>query len=70
MMFASLVAALATVANAGSSSVSPEIVLPGEPCVKPAVGCAPFPDRMSAYVWRNWFVVPHARLADAVGAKE
>ena len=40
MMFASLVAALATVANAGSSSVSPEIVLPGEPCVKPAVGCA------------------------------
>ena len=28
-----------------------------------AIPCAPFPDRMSAYVWRNWFVVPVARLA-------
>ena len=44
--------------------------LPGEPCTQAAVDCAPFPDRMSAYVWRNWFVVPHARLAAAVGASE
>ena len=44
--------------------------LPGEPCTKAAVDCAPFLDRMSAYVWRNWFVVPHARLAAAVGASE
>ena len=53
-----------------ASDAAIEIELPGEPCTKPAIGCAPFPDRMSAYVWRNWFVVPHARLADAVGATE
>jgi len=29
---------------------------------------APFPDRMSAFVWRNWFCVPADRLARAVGA--
>lgn len=28
----------------------------------------PFPDRLSAYVWRNWTMVPKARLAEAVGA--
>ena len=44
--------------------------LPGEPCTKAAVDCLPFPDRTSAYVWRNWFVVPHTRLAAAVGASE
>ena len=53
-----------------ADSAETEIALPGEPCREPAIGCAPFPDRMSAYVWRNWFVVPHARLADAVGATE
>ena len=42
--------------------------LPGEPAEKPAVTCAPFPDRMSAFVWRNWFLVPKARLAETVGA--
>ena len=41
--------------------------LPGE---SPAVSLAPFPDRLSAYVWRNWFVVPHDRLARTVGATE
>ena len=54
----------------GPFVVAAEVSLPGEPCTRPAIGCAPFPDRMSAYVWRNWFVVPHARLADAVGATE
>ena len=28
-----------------------------------------FPDRLHAYVWRNWQVVPADRLADAIGAK-
>jgi hypothetical protein len=28
-----------------------------------------FPDRLHAYVWRNWTVVPMARLAKTVGAK-
>ena len=49
---------------------APKVELPGEACTNVAIGCAPFPDRMSAYVWRNWFVVPHARLAAAVGAEE
>ena len=46
-----------------------EVALPGEPCEKPAMGCAPFPDRMSAYVWRNWGLVDKALLAETVGAK-
>ncbi len=49
---------------------SAEVSLPGDPATKPAISPAPFPDRMSAYVWRNWFLVPHARLAAVVGAKE
>lgn len=28
----------------------------------------PFPDRLSAFVWRNWFCVGKARLAETVGA--
>lgn len=46
------------------------IVLPGEPVEKPAIAPDPFPDRMSAYIWRNWLVVPHDRLASVVGASE
>jgi len=42
--------------------------LPGEPCVKPALSPAPFPDRMSVFVWRNWGLVPVGRLAEVVGA--
>ena len=44
------------------------VPLPGEPCVHEPVACAPFPDRMSAYVWRNWFCVSKERLASVVGA--
>src|SRR5436189_1143648 len=40
------------------------------------VGSAPapvtarhFPDRLHAYIWRNWSLVPMARLAQVVGAK-
>ena len=57
-------------ANVGSICHAAEVKLPGEPSVKPAISPAPFPDRMSAYVWRNWFLVPHARLAETVGARE
>ena len=46
------------------------IALPGEPASRPALLPHPFPDRMSAYVWRNWFLVPHERLAAVVGAEE
>lgn len=45
------------------------LLLPGEPSVKPAISCAPFPDRLTAFVWRNWFLVPKDRLSAAVGAR-
>ena len=47
---------------------SPSVPLPGEPAMKPAISCSPFPDRLSAFVWRNWFLVPVERLARTVGA--
>ena len=50
---------------AGRSAIAK---LPGEDGMKPAISPAPFPDRMSAYVWRNWGLVDKVRLADAVGA--
>ena len=45
----------------------PKCLLPGEDGTKPAISPAPFPDRMSAYVWRNWGLVEKVRLADVVG---
>ena len=42
--------------------------LPGEDGKKAAISPAPFPDRMSAYVWRNWGLVDRAKLARIVGA--
>ena len=56
-------AALAAVAGA-------DVALPCGTAARAPVACAPFPDRMSAYVWRNWFLVPHDRLAATVGAAE
>ena len=44
------------------------VELPGEKAMKPAISPAPFPDRMSAYVWRNWGLVDKATLAKVVGA--
>ena len=40
--------------------------LPDEKGVKPALGCDPFPSRLHAFVWRNWTVVPQARLAEVL----
>ncbi|WP_197491215.1 hypothetical protein [Planctomyces sp. SH-PL62] len=34
----------------------------------PALGAEPFPDRLHAFVWRNWELVPAAKLAEVVGA--
>ena len=42
--------------------------LPGEDGTKAALPPAPFPDRISAYVWRNWGLVEKERLAKVVGA--
>lgn len=43
-----------------------EVPLQGEDGVKPAIGCEPFPSRLHAFVWRNWTVVPQARLAEVL----
>ena len=50
--------------------ISSSIPLPGEPCTKAALPPDPFPDRISAFVWRNWGLVPKGRLAETVKAKE
>src|SRR5450432_1973916 len=42
--------------------------LPSGPAPAP-VHLQHFPDRLHAYVWRNWPLVPTARLAKTVGAK-
>lgn len=42
-------------------------VLPGETHTYAPLPPDPFPDRMSAFVWRNWFLVPKERLAQTVG---
>ena len=44
-------------------------VLPGESGTNAPVANAVFPDRMSEYVWRNWFCVDKRTLAATVGAK-
>ena len=44
-------------------------VLPGESGTNTPVANAVFPDRMSEYVWRNWFCVDKRTLAATVGAK-
>ena len=45
-----------------------EPVLPGEGGTNAPLVSATFPDRMSEYVWRNWFCVDKARLAAVVKA--
>lgn len=63
--------AVACPAGALPSYVCPgggAISLPGEPATKPAISCWPFPDRLTAFVWRNWGLVPSDRLAQTVGA--
>ena len=42
--------------------------LPGADGKHPAVTYAPFPDALSAFVWRNWPVVDAERIADTIGA--
>ena len=49
-------------------AVGGEVPLPGEDGKHAAVTCAPFPDALSAYVWRNWPVVSVDRLAAVIGA--
>ena len=51
------------VASAGAA-----MLMPGQPEKLAPISPAPFPDTLSAYVWRNWFVVPKDRLAAVVKA--
>jgi hypothetical protein len=53
-----------------SCPTDPDFVqLPGEPAWKKPVGCGPFPDALSAFVFRNWTLVPAETLARTVGAE-
>lgn len=51
-----------------SAPADGNVALPGEDGRKAALAPDPFPDRMSAYVWRNWGLVEADRLADVVEA--
>ena len=44
------------------------VQLPGEPAWKKPVGHGPFPDALSAFVFRNWTLVSAETLAGTVGA--
>ena len=53
-----------------SCPTDPDFVqLPGEPAWKKPIGCAPFPDALSAFVFSNWSLVPVETLAETVGAE-
>lgn len=47
----------------GAVNVTADIPLPGADGVKPPLGYEPFPSRVHQFIWRNWTVVPQARLA-------
>ena len=59
---------LACLPALASEMASTPRLLPGEDGTRPALVPVPFPDRISAYVWRNWGLVEKERLADVVGA--
>lgn len=60
-----LILAAAAIAQAGAAEpVAPEGAPP------PEVMFEHMPDRLHAYVWRNWNLVPTKTLADTVGATE
>ena len=46
------------------------VQLPGEPAWKKPLPPGPFPDVLSAYVFRNWGLVPKRVLAETIGALE
>ena len=62
-------AGLAAPGGATAGEAKDAVPLPGEPCVRLALSPAPFPDRLSAFVWRNWGLVPVAELAAVAGAE-
>lgn len=61
-------AALVFATSVFVASAEPVKSLPGEDGRIPALSPDPFPDRLSAYVWRNWGLVETERLEAVVGA--
>ncbi len=61
-------AALAGAMMAMAAGAAGETPLPGELDGPAPLSPSPFPDRMSAFVWRNWGLAEPARLAEVVGA--
>ena len=59
---------LRAIAAVASGAASVEVRLPGEGGRHAAATCAPFPDALSAFVWRNWPVVDVDRMAKTIGA--
>ena len=59
---------LPVLATAGLSwtGSAESLSLPGEPCERAPIAVDPFPDALSAYVWRNWGLVPKETLAQVV----
>lgn len=56
--------------RAFADAVSPwPVSLPDEDGTRAPVPPMPFPDRLSAYVWRNWGLVDVDRLAATIGAR-
>lgn len=68
MMVRSMLVCLLYAVFSVAQTAYAERALPGENGDKAALPPTPFPDRMSAYVWRNWGLVDKQRLADVVGA--
>jgi hypothetical protein len=67
-------AAAATAPTAATTAPNPPAGPPSSPYPagpdRPALPVAHFPDRLHAFVWRNWGLVDPARLAAVVGAAE
>lgn len=58
--------ALALIGQCTTAVTAPSVLPQGE--TKPAVDSPYFPDRVHAFVWRNWNVVDPAKLARILGA--
>ena len=54
-------------ARRDASTAWAESIMPDAPTPEP-VSVNHFPDRLHAYVWRNWPLVPTRRLAETIGA--
>jgi hypothetical protein len=60
---------LTSLSSAAEKSVDDDLksILPGVQTAKKALENPHFPDRMHAFIWRNWTVVPVDQLAEVLG---